>query len=147
MAANLTSQVRSISNVTKAVARGELEIFIDVEAQGEILELKHTVNSMVIMLSRLANEVSRISKEVGTEGMLGGQANVPGLDGMWKVLADNVSCSTQPPLSLLDNLWVNRSISWLAISLLKYEKLLPSPPPSHAAISRSRSPSMCEEKF
>lgn len=91
MAANLTNQVRSISDVTKAVARGDLNTFIDVEAQGEILELKHTVNSMVIMLSRLANEVSRISQEVGTEGMLGGQANVPNLDGMWKTLADNVS--------------------------------------------------------
>ncbi|KAF8321300.1 hypothetical protein DL93DRAFT_2052095 [Clavulina sp. PMI_390] len=91
MAANLTAQVRSISAVTKAVAAGNLETFIEVEAQGEILELKHTVNSMVSRLFRLAREVSRISQEVGTEGRLGGQAIVPGLDGMWKTLADNVN--------------------------------------------------------
>jgi len=95
MAANLTAQVRSISAVTKAVAAGNLDTFIEVEAQGEILELKVTVNSMVTMLEHLAREVSRISQEVGTEGVLGGQAIVPNLSGMWKTLADNVRALCQ----------------------------------------------------
>src|SRR4051812_43389492 len=86
MASNLTDQVRSISEVTKAVAHGDLSKFVDVDVQGEMLDLKLTVNSMVAQLSTLANEVTRVSIEVGTEGILGGQAVVADVQGMWKVL-------------------------------------------------------------
>jgi len=85
MASNLTDQVRSISEVTKAVAAGDLTKFVNVDVQGEMLDLKMTVNSMVAQLNTLANEVTRVSLEVGTEGILGGQASVPGVQGMWKV--------------------------------------------------------------
>jgi len=85
MASNLTDQVRSISEVTKAVALGDLSRTVNVDVQGEMLDLKMTVNSMVAQLSTLANEVTRVSLEVGTEGMLGGQAFVPDVQGMWKV--------------------------------------------------------------
>ncbi|KAG6906866.1 hypothetical protein DXG01_011628 [Tephrocybe rancida] len=91
MASNLTDQVRSISEVTKAVALGDLEKQVNVDVQGEMLELKLTVNSMVSQLKLLANEVTRVSLEVGTEGRLGGQASVPDVQGMWKVLTDNVN--------------------------------------------------------
>jgi len=86
MASNLTDQVRSISEVTKAVAMGDLSKLVNVDVQGEVLDLKMTVNSMVSQLSTLANEVTRVSLEVGTEGILGGQAFVPDVQGMWKVL-------------------------------------------------------------
>lgn len=85
MASNLTDQVRSISEVTKAVALGDLSKVVNVDVQGEMLDLKMTVNSMVAQLSTLANEVTRVSLEVGTEGILGGQASVPDVQGMWKV--------------------------------------------------------------
>ena len=85
MASNLTNQVRSISEVTKAVAHGDLSKFVDVDVQGEMLDLKMTVNSMVAQLSTLANEVIRVSIEVGTDGKLGGQAVVADVQGMWKV--------------------------------------------------------------
>ena len=85
MASNLTNQVRSISEVTKAVAHGNLSKVVDVDVQGEMLDLKETVNSMVAQLSSLANEVIRVSIEVGTEGKLGGQAVVPDVQGVWKV--------------------------------------------------------------
>src|SRR5882757_11331186 len=85
MASNLTDQVRSISEVTKAVALGDLSKQVQVNVQGEMLDLKMTVNSMVAQLSTLANEVTRVSLEVGTEGLLGGQAFVPDVQGMWKV--------------------------------------------------------------
>ncbi|KIY49681.1 hypothetical protein FISHEDRAFT_40420 [Fistulina hepatica ATCC 64428] len=91
MASNLTDQVRSISEVTKAVARGDLSKTVNVDVQGEMLSLKTTVNSMVDQLNTLANEVTRVSLEVGTEGKLGGQAHVPAVEGMWKVLTDNVN--------------------------------------------------------
>ncbi|KAF9448757.1 hypothetical protein P691DRAFT_668846 [Macrolepiota fuliginosa MF-IS2] len=91
MASNLTDQVRSISEVTKAVALGDLSKQVNVDVQGEMLDLKLTVNSMVAQLSTLANEVTRVSLEVGTEGILGGQAFVPDVQGMWKVLTDNVN--------------------------------------------------------
>ncbi|KAF8800734.1 hypothetical protein BYT27DRAFT_7312960 [Phlegmacium glaucopus] len=91
MASNLTDQVRSISEVTKAVALGDLGKLVNVDVQGEMLDLKMTVNSMVAQLSTLANEVTRVSLEVGTEGILGGQAFVPDVQGMWKVLTDNVN--------------------------------------------------------
>ncbi|PSS38101.1 hypothetical protein PHLCEN_2v81 [Hermanssonia centrifuga] len=91
MARNLTDQVRSISEVTKAVANGDLTKTVNVDVQGEMLELKTTVNQMVSRLSTLANEVTRVSLEVGTEGIMGGQANVPDVQGMWKDLLDNVN--------------------------------------------------------
>ena len=91
MAANLTTQVRSIALVTKAVAKGDLSKKIDVETRGEILDLKNTVNSMVDQLNVFASEVTRVAKEVGTEGKLGGQALVPNVDGTWMDLTDNVN--------------------------------------------------------
>ncbi|KAI8064161.1 hypothetical protein BC940DRAFT_321266 [Gongronella butleri] len=91
MAANLTTQVRSIAEVTKAVAMGDLSKNIDVEARGEIQDLKNTVNNMVAQLNVFAAEVTRVAKEVGTDGKLGGQALVPNVDGTWMDLTDNVN--------------------------------------------------------
>ena len=91
MAGNLTSQVRNIADVTKAVAKGDLSKKITVDVKGEILELKNTVNTMVDQLSSFAAEVTRVAREVGTEGKLGGQAVVPGVSGTWKDLTDNVN--------------------------------------------------------
>src|SRR5207248_1508875 len=96
MANNLTGQVRSmteatIANVTTAVARGDLSRKITVDVRGEILELKDTINTMVDQLNSFASEVTRVAREVGTEGKLGGQAQVPGVAGTWKDLTDNVN--------------------------------------------------------
>ncbi|WP_240360025.1 HAMP domain-containing protein [Pyxidicoccus caerfyrddinensis] len=91
MASNLTSQVRNIAEVTTAVARGDLSKKITVDVQGEILELKNTINTMVDQLSSFASEVTRVAREVGTEGALGGQAEVKGVAGTWKDLTDNVN--------------------------------------------------------
>ena len=91
MAANLTDQVRSIAEVTTAVAKGDLSQKIRVDARGEILELKETINTMVDQLSAFADEVTRVAREVGTEGQLGGQAVVRGVSGTWKDLTDNVN--------------------------------------------------------
>ncbi|PZO65346.1 MAG: hybrid sensor histidine kinase/response regulator [Pseudoxanthomonas suwonensis] len=91
MASNLTSQVRNIAEVTTAVARGDLSRKITVDVQGEILELKDTINTMVDQLNGFAAEVTRVAREVGTEGKLGGQAQVPGVAGTWKDLTDNVN--------------------------------------------------------
>ncbi|WP_372499958.1 HAMP domain-containing protein [Streptomyces sudanensis] len=91
MAGNLTSQVRQIAQVTTAVARGDLSQKIDVDARGEILELKNTINTMVDQLSAFAEQVTRVAREVGTEGRLGGQAQVPGVAGVWRDLTDSVN--------------------------------------------------------
>ena len=91
MAGNLTSQVRNIAQVTTAVAKGDLSQKITVDARGEILELKNTVNTMVDQLSSFAGEVTRMAREVGTEGILGGQAQVPGVGGTWRDLTDSVN--------------------------------------------------------
>ncbi|MEX0908117.1 MAG: response regulator, partial [Gemmatimonadaceae bacterium] len=91
MAGNLTSQIRNIADVTTAVAKGDLSRKITVDVQGEILELKNTINTMVDQLSAFASEVTRVAKEVGTEGILGGQAKVPGAAGTWRALTDNVN--------------------------------------------------------
>nr|ART36785.1 D426 [uncultured bacterium] len=91
LAANLTTQVRNIAEVTTAVARGDLSRKISVDARGEILELKNTINTMVDQLNGFASEVTRVAREVGTEGKLGGQAQVPGVAGTWKDLTDNVN--------------------------------------------------------
>jgi HAMP domain-containing protein/signal transduction histidine kinase/CheY-like chemotaxis protein len=91
MARNLTDQVRNIAQVTTAVAQGDLSQKITVDARGEILELKSTVNTMVDQLSAFADQVTRVAREVGTEGKLGGQAEVPGVAGTWKDLTDSVN--------------------------------------------------------
>jgi HAMP domain-containing protein/signal transduction histidine kinase/DNA-binding response OmpR family regulator len=91
MATNLTGQVRNIADVTTAVANGDLSKKITVDVRGEILELKNTINTMVDQLNAFAGEVSRVAREVGTEGKLGGQATVPGVAGTWKDLTDNVN--------------------------------------------------------
>ena len=91
MADNLTSQVRNIAEVTTAVAKGDLSRKITVNAKGELLELKDTINTMVDQLRGFASEVTRVAREVGSEGQLGGQANVPGVDGTWKDLTDSVN--------------------------------------------------------
>src|SRR5690606_12097101 len=94
---NLTVQVREIAQVTTAVAQGRLDQKIKVPAQGEILELKETVNRMVDQLGAFADEVTRVAREVGTDGRLGGQAVVPGVSGTWKELTESVN-------SMADNL-------------------------------------------
>ena len=91
LAGNLTDQVRNIAKVTTAVAKGDLSQKITVDAKGEILELKNTINTMVDQLNTFAGEVTRVAKEVGTEGRLGGQADVKGVSGTWKDLTDNVN--------------------------------------------------------
>src|SRR5262249_44372150 len=91
MANNLTSQVRNIAEVTKAVAQGDLSKKITVDVKGEILELKNTINTMVDQLNAFASEVKRIAVEDGTEGKVGGQAKVEGVAGTWKDLTNNVN--------------------------------------------------------
>src|SRR5207244_65344 len=97
MAKNLRKQVRNIADVTTAVAKGDLSRKITVDARGEIAQLKNTINTMVDQLSSFADEVTRVAREVGTEGILGGQADVQGVSGTWKDLTDNVN-------TLADNL-------------------------------------------
>src|SRR6266496_3555658 len=91
MASNLTSQVRNIAQVTTAVARGDLTQKITVEAKGEVAALAETINRMTDTLSSFAAEVTRVAREVGTDGILGGQAEVEGVAGTWKDLTDNVN--------------------------------------------------------
>src|SRR5438477_2991372 len=91
MAGNLTAQVRNIAEVTTAVANGELSQKITVDVKGEILEMKNTINTLVDQLSSFASEVTRVAREVGTDGRLGGQANVRGVAGTWKDLTDSVN--------------------------------------------------------
>ncbi|MGW1178377.1 HAMP domain-containing protein [Kitasatospora sp. NPDC002543] len=111
MAGNLTWQVRNIAQVTTAVARGDLTQKIEVDARGEILELKSTVNTMVDTLSSFADEVTRVAREVGTEGRLGGQAQVPGVAGTWRDLTDSVN-------AMAGNLtWQVRNIAQVATAV------------------------------
>src|SRR5437879_4294049 len=91
MAGNLTGQVRNIADVTTAVANGDLSRKVTVDVQGEILELKNTINVMVDQLNSFAGEVTRVAREVGSDGKLGGQAQVRGVGGVWKDLTDNVN--------------------------------------------------------
>ena len=91
MAGNLTDQVRNIADVTTAVAKGDLSKKIDVDVKGEFLTLKNTINTMVDQLRSFASEVTRVAREVGTEGSLGGQARVEGVSGTWKDLTDSVN--------------------------------------------------------
>src|SRR5207237_3998923 len=88
---NLTTQVRNIAEVTTAVANGDLSKKITVDVKGEVRELKNTINTMVDQLRSFADEVTRVAREVGTEGKLGGQATVKGVSGTWKDLTDNVN--------------------------------------------------------
>ena len=97
LAGNLTNQVRNIAAVTTAVANGDLSQKITVDAKGEILELKNTINAMVEQLRTFAREVTRVAREVGTEGKLGGQAKVPGVAGTWQDLTDNVNLMAVEP--------------------------------------------------
>src|SRR5437868_6145421 len=111
MASNLTGQVRNIAEVTTAVARGDLSRKITVDVKGEILELKNTINTMVDQLNSFASEVTRVAREVGSEGKLGGQANVSGVAGTWKDLTDNVN-------SMANNLTAQvRNISEVTIAV------------------------------
>src|SRR5207248_3164099 len=91
MAGNLTAQVRNIAEVTTAIASGDLSRKITVDVKGEILEMKDTINTLVDRLSSFASEVTRVAREVGTEGKLGGQADVQGVAGTWKDLTDSVN--------------------------------------------------------
>src|SRR5437867_674409 len=91
MASNRTAQVRNIADVATAIANGDLSRKITVDVRGEILQLKKTINTMVDQLNAFASEVTRVAREVGTEGKLGGQAQVPGVAGTWKDLTDNVN--------------------------------------------------------
>ena len=97
MASNLTGQVRNIAEVTTAVAQGDLSKKITVNVSGEILQLKETINTMVDQLNAFAGEVTRVAREVGTEGRLGGQAQVPGVAGTWKDLTDSVNSMAVEP--------------------------------------------------
>ena len=122
MAGNLTAQVRNIAEVTTAVANGDLSKKITVDVRGEILQLKETINTMVDQLRSFAAEVTRVAREVGTEGRLGGQAVVPGVAGTWKDLTDSVNA--------------------MAANLTARSATSPkSPRPWPAATSRARSPS------
>src|SRR6202167_4682816 len=111
MASNLTGQVRNIAEVGTAIANGDLSRKITVDVKGEILELKNTVNTMVDQLNSFAAEVTRVAREVGTEGKLGGQANVEGVAGTWKDLTDSVN-------SMASNLTVQlRDVSKVSASI------------------------------
>jgi HAMP domain-containing protein len=113
LAANLTTQVRNIAEVTTAVARGDLSRKVTADVKGEILELKDTINTMVDQLNAFAAEVTRVAREVGTEGKLGGQAIVPGVAGTWKDLTDSVN-------AMAGNLTVQlRDVSKVATAIAK----------------------------
>src|SRR5205823_4810043 len=101
MASNLTAQVRNIADVATAIAGGDLSRKITVDVRGEILQLKETINTMVDQLNAFAAEVTRVAREVGTEGRLGGQASVPGVAGTWKDLTDNVNSTPSPFTALV----------------------------------------------
>src|SRR5262245_62448318 len=104
MAGNLTAQVRNIADVTTAVANGDLSKKITVDVKGEIQELKNTINTMVDQLRSFASEVTRVAREVGTEGKLGGQAEVKGVGGTWKDLTDNVNSMARNLTSQVRNI-------------------------------------------
>ena len=127
MAGNLTGQVRNIAEVATAIASGDLSRKITVDVRGEILQLKEAINTMVDQLRSFASEVTRVAREVGTEGKLGGQAVVPGVAGTWKDLTDNVNsmASTSPARCATSPRW---------------------PPPSRAATCPARSRWTCGAK-
>src|SRR5207237_852884 len=104
MASKLTAQVRNIAEVATAIAGGDLSRKITVDVRGEILQLKETLNTMVDQLNRFAGEVTRVAREVGTEGRLAGQANVPGVAGTWKDLTDSVNLHAAHPTGQVRNI-------------------------------------------
>src|SRR5437870_9202267 len=104
MGSNLTAQVRNIAEVTTAVAKGDLSRKITVDVKGEILELKNTINTMVDQLNSFGSEVTRVAREVGSEGRLGGQADVPGVGGTWKDLTDSVNKKIGRPTCRIRNI-------------------------------------------
>src|SRR5204863_474722 len=131
MAANLTGQVRNIAEVTTAVAKGDLSKKITVDVKGEILELKSTINTMVDQLNAFASEVSRVAREVGTEGKLGGQAQVPGVAGTWKDLTYNVNAMAalkdnidEMIRNLKDTTLENTEQDWLKTNLTNFTRML-----------------------
>ena len=135
LAANLTAQVRNIAEVTTAVARGDLSRKITVDVKGEILELKNTINTMVDQLNAFAAEVTRVAREVGTDGKLGGQAQVPGVGGTWKDLTDTVN-------AMAGNLTVQlRDMPKVATAIAAATSVRRSRSTSAARSSRSRTPS------
>ena len=121
MAANLTDQVRNIAVITAAVVSGDLSKKITVDAKGELLALKNTVNTMVDQLGAFAGEVTRVAREVGTEGKLGGQAQVVGVAGIWNDLTDNINAMIR---SLKDTTDKNTEQDWLKTNLARFTRLL-----------------------
>ncbi len=121
MASNLTSQVRAISTVTQAIANGDMSQKIDVEAKGEILVLKETINNMVDRLSIFCNEVQRVAKDVGVDGIMGGQADVAGLKGRWKEITADVN-------TMANNLASPPNTSSLPLSLASLTRMTYRPP-------------------
>lgn len=138
MCESLTAQVRSIGSVTTAVARGDLSKTIEIEAEGEMAVLKDTVNSMVKQLTIFAGEVTRVALEVGTQGILGGQAVVDGVEGVWADLTTNVNVGSAVKGA--------DSRKWLATLRNKYEKSQKSPKPSREVISPRLSMPMYKER-
>ncbi len=135
MASNLTGQVRNIADVTTAVANGDLSKKVTVDVKGEVLELKNTVNTMVDQLSSFADEVTRVAREVGTDGSLGGQAQVKGVSGVWKDLTENVN-------TLAGNLTSQvRNIAAVTTAVANGDLSRRSPSTSAARCSSSRRPS------
>jgi len=121
MAANLTDQVRNIAVITAAVVNGDMSKKITVDAKGELLALKNTVNTMVDQLGAFAGEVTRVAREVGTEGKLGGQAQVVGVAGIWNDLTDNINAMIR---SLKDTTDKNTEQDWLKTNLARFTRLL-----------------------
>src|SRR5207253_7655427 len=121
LAANLTSQVRNIALVTTAVANGGLSRKITVEARGEIFQLKSTVNGMVDQLRAFTAEVIRVTREVGAQGKLGGQANVPGVAGSWKDLTDSIN---EMIVDLRESTRANEEQDWLNTNLARLSGLM-----------------------
>jgi hypothetical protein len=139
MAMNLTGQVRSISEVTKAVASGDLTKQVEIDVKGEMLDLKETINGMVTQLFTLASEITRVSIEVGTEGKLGGQAMVVGTTGMWKVGWLSSFSGTVLNRRFSCRLSRTTSISWPKTSRIKCDPLRRSRKLSPVAILPSKS--------
>ena len=121
MAANLTNQVRAIAVISTAVVNGDMSKKITVDAKGELLALKNTVNTMVDQLGAFASEVTRVAREVGTEGKLGGQAQVVGVAGIWNDLTDNINAMIR---SLKDTTDKNTEQDWLKTNLARFTRLL-----------------------
>ncbi len=149
MCSNLTNQVRSIAAVTTAVAKGDLTQKVEILVEGEMATLKETVNSMVAQLSTFASEVTRVALEVGTQGILGGQARVEGVQGTWADLTRNVNVSISVTLLEFSLIFHNNDTThllsslWRAISLIKCDRFLRSQRPSRTVNLINLSTLMC----